>query len=66
MNRLRKFFYEKDKAKMLQELQEYGLQIIDEDKFHRHVMQTSKKNMMYTVLFILLIIAIIWKWVYGG
>ena len=63
MNKISQFFYNRSREQLLKEMDEYGLQILDEHKFHVHALKTGKKNMIYTIIFILLIGLIILKWV---
>lgn len=66
MNKLHKWFYKRAKVKMLQEIEEYGLRILDEEKFDRHVINSSKKSMVNSFILVILVIAVIIKWLYGG
>jgi len=63
MNKFTKWHYDRNKVRLLQEVQDYGLRIIDEDRFHKHVLDVAKKNVINTILFSVIIIAIIIKWV---
>lgn len=66
MNAMNKWFYTRKRARIEQELEESGLYIKDEDKFHLHMKKISKTDMIYTVIFIILIFAVIYKWIVGG
>ena len=66
MNKITKWFYERERKKMTQEVDEYGLQIIDEDRFHRHVLKVTKTNIIYSIIFFSLVILVIIKWIRGG
>jgi len=47
----------------MDEVEEYGLRIMDEEKLHKRVLRISKKNMIFTFIFWGMIILIITKWV---
>lgn len=66
MNKISTWFYEKEKRKIESELDLNGLEIKDPDKFYKYVNKIKKKNMIYTAIFIILIIAIIIKQLRGG
>ena len=46
MNKLQTWYYDKTKVNMLRDIEKYGLKILDEDKFHNHILKSSKKNMI--------------------
>lgn len=63
MNKFYTWQYNKTRAKLLAEVEESGLRILDEDKFNQHVKESTKRNIKYNIIFIILIIAIIIKWI---
>ena len=66
MNKLYQWHYNKTRAKLISETEEYGLRILDEDKFNKHVKDTTKRNIIYNIIFFALIILIIIRWIIGG
>ena len=63
MNKIKKWFYDKAKRKMEVEVEESGLSIIDDDKFHKKVMNASRRDIIYSSVLVGLIIILIIKWV---
>ena len=63
MNKIKKWFYDKAKRKMEVEVEESGLSIIDDDKFHKKMMNSSKRDIIYSSVLVGLIIILIIKWV---
>lgn len=61
MNKLRKYFYDKAKKNLENEIDEHGLQIIDEARFHKRVLAASKRDMIYTGILIVLVVWLIMK-----
>lgn len=62
MNKLRQWFYDKKKNRVLKEMEEYGIKVIDEEKFHRRIIAISKSDMIYSAIFFALIIYVIINW----
>lgn len=63
MNKYRKWFYDKAKNNMDKEIEEYGLRMIDDEKYHKKILKASKKDIIYTTIMILFLIILIIRWV---
>lgn len=63
MNKIFKWFYEREKFKRMKEVDMIGLQIVDKEVFERHILKMSKRSMLYSAVFWILIIVIIYSWV---
>ena len=63
MLKIRQWFYDKAKKNTLKEMEQYGIRIIDEDKFHKRLLVMSKSDMIYSIIFLIVIIGLIIKWV---
>lgn len=62
MNKIQRWFYDKAKIKMNAETIECGLSIIDEEKFDKKIRDVARKDVIYSVIFFLLILSLIIKW----
>lgn len=62
MNKLTKFFYLRERRRADEEVAERGLSIIDEDKFDTYIKKLTRNNIITTILFALLVVAIILNW----
>jgi len=63
MNKITKYFYEREKKNELQESEKNGLQVVDEEKFEKRIMTLTKNRLIYTVILCLIVGVIIYQWV---
>jgi hypothetical protein len=66
MNKLFKWFYTRQNEIARKELGNVGLQIIDDKKFHDHIIKITKKNIRNNIIFLIIVIIIILRWIFGG
>lgn len=59
---MKKWFLERNRKKLLAETEAYGLKVVDEEKFNKHIIQTTKRNIITMAILIILLIIVIYKW----
>ena len=62
MSKLFDWFFQKTLNKKKGELDEIGVTVHDPEKFNRHVKKMAKRDIVYTIVFILFILFVILKW----
>jgi len=63
MNGLMKWFYDKQEKNERVDMGVWGLEVVDTDKWHAHLVKASKSSMMGSFVFFLFVLFIIFKWV---
>ena len=66
MNKLYKWFVGRAERNLTQELDANGLEIKDANKFYEYKKKLAKKDMIYTLIMVILLIFIIYRWFTGG
>lgn len=63
MNKIMKYFYDRNKLRLLKEADTKGLQVIDDDKFHSFILKATKKSLIASIILWACIALLIIKWV---
>lgn len=59
---IKKWMYEREEKRINMELDMNGLEIRDPDKFEKYIKRLSRKNLIYNIIFAILIMVLILKW----
>jgi hypothetical protein len=62
MNKIFKWFYDKEKKIRVNELYKAGLRIKDESKYDEYLIKSTKKNIIYNAVFLLVLFIVITRW----
>lgn len=64
MNKVREWFYKKAQTSINREIEEYGLKVIDKKRLDQHIIKSSRRDMVYISILVVLVIMLIIKYLW--